>query len=470
MSSKLSDHPRKTRAFAVRFKDLRVWNVAGFRRIQWQWPEQYIGPLASALTRRTDEVYRAERKLEELQLITIHFDGTLEARSVKPNSEFKGRLFFAAPGDLVYSKIDVRNGAIGIVPEQMTNAVVSSEFPVYRVSQQVALPGYIKLLFKTRYFRHAINGMVSGASGRKRVQPEQLADLEVPFPPLSIQRAIVRESENAQAAITNSSRRVEQLQHSIRESFLSDLGLTATRRNSPPKAFAARWSDMARWSARATHSLKQASLTDGRYPLVLGQDCLFEVKHGCSCSPSLVPTTLEVLKISAVTRGELLPNERKHVPDNPRFRKEFDLKAGDVLMCRTNGTLEYVGMSALVTADMADLIFPDKIIRVRVRNNMLPEYFCILLQSAPLRAQIEAAARTAVGNYAIGSEDIWNLRIPLPPLSAQGEIVGRVRTGGQEIAHEQRSIHELSARVDKEVEEMILGIRPVNDVREQSQE
>src|SRR5712691_9034738 len=187
MSSALSDHLKESRAFAVRFRDLRVWSVAGFRRIHWQWPEECIRPLASALIRRTDEVDRRERKLEELQLITIHFDGTLEARSGKAKNGFKGRLFFAEPGDVVYSKIDVRNGAIAIVPDQMPNAVVSSEFPVYRVRREVALPGYIKLLFKTSYFRHAINGMISGTSGRKRVQPEQLTDLEVPLPPLSIQ-------------------------------------------------------------------------------------------------------------------------------------------------------------------------------------------------------------------------------------------------------------------------------------------
>jgi type I restriction enzyme, S subunit len=464
MSSALSDHLRESRAFAVWFRDLRIWSVAGFRRIHWEWPEEYIRPLASALIRRTDEVDRQERKLQELQLITIHFDGTLEARSGKPNSDFKGRLFFAAPGDVVYSKIDVRNGAIAIVPEHMPNAIVSSEFPVYRVRPEVALPAYIKLLFKTRHFRHAINGLISGTSGRKRVQPEQLADLKVPLPPLAIQRAIIQRFEKGQKRITKSLNRVQQVQDSIRKSFGSDLGLTLIKMNKSPRAFAARWGDMTRWSVRATHSLRQANVSGGKYPLVLGKDCLMEVRHGCSCSPSPVPTSLKVLKISSVTRGEFLPTESKYAPDKARFRREFDLKAGDVLMCRTNGTLEYVGMSALVTEDMQDLIFPDKIIRVRVQNNLLPEYLWVLLQSAPMRAQIEAAARTAVGNYAIGSDDIWNLKIPLPPTTKQKEIMQRVTRGHQQILREQQSISKLSTQVGREVEELIMGIRPVSEL------
>lgn len=459
MSSTLAHQPTNSRAFAVSFKNLRVWSVGSFRRIHWQWPEEYIHPLADALVRRSDEVDRKEHKLEDLQLITIHFDGTIEARA-EP-SKFKGRLFFAKPGDMVYSKIDVRNGAIAIVPEDMTNAVVSSEFPVYQVRQDTAFSAYIKLLFKTSYFRHAINGLISGASGRKRVQPRQIADLEVPIPPLPLQRAIVRRFEHAQAEMAKKSRRVEQVQRLIEETFLRDLGIVAVMTNRAPRAFAAQWSDMARWSVRATHALKQVSLIGGKYPLVLGKECLLDVKHGCSCSPSLIPTTLEVLKISAVTRGQLLPDEKKYVPDNPRFRTEFELKAGDVLMCRTNGTLQYVGMSALVTTDMKDLIFPDKIIRVRVRGNILPEYLWVLLQAPPLRAQIEAAARTAVGNYAIGSDDIWNLKIPLPTLPEQEEIVEQVRNGKVEIERERDMVAELSTQIEREVEEMILGIRPI---------
>jgi type I restriction enzyme S subunit len=454
--STLSDQPNAP-AFAVLFKNLRVWSVGSFQRIRWQWSEEHVQPLATALVRRSDKVNRKERELDELQLITIHFDGTIEARN-KPRT-FKGRLFFAKPGDVVYSKIDVRNGAIGVVPEDITNAVVSSEFPVYQVRQDIALARYIKLLFQTRYFRQAITGLISGTSGRKRVQPEQLADLKVPLPPLREQHAIVQNFEQLQAEIDRTLSFVGEIQRSIHERFVRDLGIKAVMPNKGPKVFAVHWNDIARWSVTATSALRQVSLIGEKYPVVLGKDCLLDVKHGCSCSPSPVPTTLEVLKISAVTRGQFLPMERKYVPDSPRLRREFDLRRGDVLMCRTNGTLQYVGMSALVTENMKDLIFPDKIIRVRVRDNILPEFLWYLLQSSPLRAQLEAAARTAVGNYAIGSDDIWNLEMPLPTIHEQEEIVGRVKKGQTEIKRAEDLIRELSARSEKEVEEAILGVR-----------
>ncbi|HSA84776.1 MAG TPA: hypothetical protein VLE46_01240, partial [Nitrospira sp.] len=39
--------------------------------------------------------------------------------------------------------------------------------------------------------RRQINGLISGASGRKRVQPPDLEEIEVPFPDINIQQSIV---------------------------------------------------------------------------------------------------------------------------------------------------------------------------------------------------------------------------------------------------------------------------------------
>jgi type I restriction enzyme S subunit len=55
---------------------------------------------------------------DAIRLVTLHFDGEMELRRENAGETFKGRLFVADPGDVIYSKIDVRNGAIGIIPEE----------------------------------------------------------------------------------------------------------------------------------------------------------------------------------------------------------------------------------------------------------------------------------------------------------------------------------------------------------------
>ncbi|CAG0988872.1 partial Type-1 restriction enzyme EcoKI specificity protein, partial [Anaerolineae bacterium] len=374
----------------------------------------------------------------------------------------KGRLHFADPGDVIYSKIDVRNGAIGIVPDDMKRVALSSEYPVYSVLPNVALAEYIRLVFRTRYFRQAINSMISGASGRKRVQPKQIESLAIPLPPIHLQRAIVARWQQARQAIAEAEERIKLLEAKIDAQFFSDLGLKPPQAVKRPKAFAVPWKDSFQWSGRATYLLAQRhDLHKGKYPVVSGVDCLQEVKHGCGAPPSPKPTDLEILKISAVTRGSFDPQQKKYAQDKKRFREDFDLKRGDVLMCRTNGTLEYVGMSAWVDKDMDNLIFPDKVIRVRSRDNILPEYLWKILQLQPIRAQIEAAARTAVGNYAIGTHDIWNLQIPLPPLDVQRDLMRRVAEGRAEIARERAAAQQRARDIEAEIEALILGTRAI---------
>ena len=188
------------KAFAVLFQDLRRWSVNSFFTVSWQWPPESIKPLAAALERKSVSIDKTKTDLRDVILVSLHFDGAMEPRD-EDAAGFKGRLFIAEPRDVIYSKIDVRHGAIGVVPDTLPCIAVSSEFPVYRVRPDVALPGYIKLLFQTKSFRRQINSLISGASGRKRVQPSDLEQIEVPLPHPDIQRAIIDFWHEAQNAV-----------------------------------------------------------------------------------------------------------------------------------------------------------------------------------------------------------------------------------------------------------------------------
>ena len=159
------------RAFAVWFHDLHRWSVGSFVETDWHWPASTIRPLSVALSRKSIDVDRKSGFSASFRLVTLHFDGEMELRSANGGGSFKGRLFHADPGDVIYSKIDVRNGAIGIIPDELGRVCVSTEYPVYSVDPTVADARYVQLAFRTDVFRRKINSMISGASGRKRVPP-----------------------------------------------------------------------------------------------------------------------------------------------------------------------------------------------------------------------------------------------------------------------------------------------------------
>jgi type I restriction enzyme, S subunit len=446
------------KAFAVWFKDLERWDVSSFHEIAWHWEKEVMAPLGSVLRVRKEKVDRSKVEFSELQPITIHFDGSIDPRNVDSNRVYTMDLFYAHAGDIVISKIDLKNGAVGIVPSALKNVVVTNHFIVYKPNLKKVIPSYFQLIIQAKFFKAHLWRNKVGAEGRKEVKIDFFEALEIPLPPISIQQAIVDRWQAAQTEIKAAYDKVEQLKISIDERFFEDLGLKRPTPTEYPKAFSVQWENLFRWNGRSTLMMVQmGGLLDCKYPVVSGYECLLEVKHGCSASPSLKPTSLEVLKISSVTKGEFLPSEKKYAFEKKEFRETFNLKKGDVLMCRTNGTLSYVGMSAIINEDMNGLIFPDKVIRVRVKENLSPEYCWKLLQLQPLREQIEAAARTAVGNYAIGTDDIWNLQIPLPPLEIQQAIMKRVNEGLQAISFERDAAEFKRQEIETEIEALILG-------------
>lgn len=418
--------------------------------------------LGDVLIRKVIEVTE-RHDLRSVPIIEkISFGGVISVTDPDDREDYRGRLFWAEVGDLIYSKIRAKQGSLGLVPPDTGRIAVSAEYPVYEPIQDKVIPAYLTLLLKCSSFLQFLDGIASGGDTKTRIAPDLFESLQIALPPLTIQRAIVAHWQTTQDRNATALKAADEHEAKVRQAFLTKLGLSAGRAGAAPRAFAARWSDIIAWNCKAVHlRLSQGDMTKGRYPVVKGKDCLASVQHGCSQGPSSEPTTLEILKISAATRGDYDRNQRKFIADSEQVRRNFDLRAGDVLMCRTNGTLDYVGMSALIREDEADMIFPDKLIRVRARENMAPEFLWFVLQTPPLRAQIETAARTAVGNYAIGGADIWDFDFPLPPLAIQKQLAAEVTAAREQIAAERAAAAKLVADTAREVEEMILGKRPV---------
>jgi len=210
------------RAFAVHFAKLTAWSVGAQFAISWNWPETAIRRLGSVLTRRMEPALDTLKPSDTVTLLTIRFDGSIEPRDPVQIGEMKGKLYRANPGDVVFSKIDVRNGAIGLAPNDIESMCVTSEFPVYSVDTSAVSPEYVKLLFRTVAFRQLLNSMVSGTSGRKRIQPDQLEGIKVPIPSRAVQTSIASHWTAAKAELTAAEAAVVELEREVNDLLIQD--------------------------------------------------------------------------------------------------------------------------------------------------------------------------------------------------------------------------------------------------------
>jgi type I restriction enzyme S subunit len=385
----------------------------------------------------------------------------MEPRNGKGASGLKGKLYIANAGDVVYSKIDVRNGAIGIVPENMPTVAVTSEFPVYSVRDDVALPMYIKLLFRTDFFQRTINGMISGASGRKRVQPSQLIDVDVPIPPLPVQQAIIDRWQDAQKEIAAASGRVRNLEKEIIAQFLKSLGLPLPKAAIGTRAFAVPWQDFARWSVSYNQiASSMIDLGKGLYPVVSMGSIIEMLQYGTSEKANVKEEGTLVIRMNNIIDGELNLTKMKHVILPVKTIDTLKLKKGDILINRTNSK-ELVGKCGVFHSE-GEYVFASYLIRVRVDSSkVLPEYLAYAINSPLGRQQVNALSRQIIGQANINSQELRSLQIPLPALKIQKEILAHLAGCRAEIAQVTEATQRTTSSIKSEIEGLILGKRKI---------
>ena len=108
-------------------------------------------------------------------------------------SEFKGGSKFRN-GDTLFARITpcLENGKTAIVDILSNNEVGfgSTEFIVLRSRKDISDEKYVYYLSISNYVRNKAIKSMAGTSGRQRVQKNVLADIKIPCPPLTEQRAI----------------------------------------------------------------------------------------------------------------------------------------------------------------------------------------------------------------------------------------------------------------------------------------
>lgn len=93
---------------------------------------------------------------------------------------------------LILSKIDARNGAIGLVPPELDGAIVSNDFPSFEFRD----PGqcdaaFMGWLVRASPFVELCKAASEGTTNRVRIKEDRFLDQQIALPPLSEQQALV---------------------------------------------------------------------------------------------------------------------------------------------------------------------------------------------------------------------------------------------------------------------------------------
>lgn len=158
----------------------------------------------------------------EYKEITIRLwgKGVIERGRIS-GAAVNGRRFIARKDLFIASRIDARNGAMGVVPEFLDGALVTNDFPLFEVNQELLQPQYMGWLCRTPAFVDLCARASEGTTNRVRLKEDEFLQLEIQIPDTKEQKKIVARIDTVQQQLQEA----EKLRSSIERDIASLLAV-----------------------------------------------------------------------------------------------------------------------------------------------------------------------------------------------------------------------------------------------------
>ena len=146
-------------------------------------PEPIPTPMHELVRLRTPDV--VVRREETYQFAGVYCFGRGVFRGHKKSGmDFAyARLTRLHVGNFVYPKLMAWEGALGVVPPECDGCVVSTEFPVFEVVEELVFPEVLDIYFRTPAVWPEISGASTGTNvRRRRLNPKDFLNYRIPLP------------------------------------------------------------------------------------------------------------------------------------------------------------------------------------------------------------------------------------------------------------------------------------------------
>ena len=179
------------------YKDIPNWSVQYVVEEKLGFTKKYsMAKIGSFLKKSKDQI-EIQDDAEYKQVTVKINNGGVIARNdgqLKRGSEIgTKRQTVVHAGQFIVSKIDARNGAFGVIPDDLEGAIVTNDFPVFDVDSSKILPQFMVLISTTPQFVEFARKCSSGTTNRKRIDIDAFLQQVIPLPSLKEQIQIVRE-------------------------------------------------------------------------------------------------------------------------------------------------------------------------------------------------------------------------------------------------------------------------------------
>lgn len=358
---------------------------------------------------------------------------TIKVRNgcVVPRDEVMGenigtkKQFLVSEGQFILSKIDARNGAMGIIPAELDGAVVTQDFLPYDIDTTKVNPQYFVLVCTTKQFVAFCQSCSSGTTNRQRVDEAQFLNIKVPVPSLEEQNKLVEEY-NKQISIASDAELLAIKKHrKINSLLFVELGVKISKDNVLNGLSTVAFSALDRWDIAY---LQNSAKYTAKYKSFRFEDCIERFMKGSDGKSLRMETYKTPTRDFHYIGMEHIEKATGQLIDAP-IVKGSQIKSQTVTI--PNGYFIYGKLRPYLNkywynnTNWDNIVCSSELFVFRIKDSINTRFFEVVLGSDIVQEQI-ADLTSGARMPRITEEVFMNIQIPIPPLDIQKSLADKI--------------------------------------------
>ena len=434
----------------------------------FNWSVQYLNDSKIAFSKAYPMMRIGEFLKRNKTAVTIQ-DGvkykrvTIKVRNggVVPRDEVMGenigtkKQFLVSEGQFILSKIDARNGAMGIIPAKLDGAVVTQDFLPYDIDTTKVNPQYFVLVCTTKQFIAFCQSCSSGTTNRQRVDEAQFLNIKVPVPSLEEQNELVKAYNDIMVFI-----KMEEM-----KAIDIDLKATVNVRNALGVA-----PYPGHIEKKLVHYIDYCAIDSWSVPQILhAENSPFGKSKFASKKLSdlaFINPKTDMSMLSDTDNMSFIPMEDisddygewigKRVGSKSNIKGYTKFQNGDIIWARITPCMQN-GKSTILTNLVNGKGYGSTefhVIRIK-SNDVLPQYIHTLLRHFDVLSDAKKYFTGSAGQQRVPTSYLENLLIPIPPLDVQKQIADEYTNGIEQAKQGYMKIYNYKKELKKNFETQI---------------
>ena len=409
------------------FNNLTNWSVAGAISQSISYNKKYkLVPIGQFLTRNRNVINIDDETVYTQLTLKINNGGVVERCKKKGAEIGTKKQIIVRKGQFIFSKIDARNGAFGIIPDELDGAIVTNDFPVFDIDQSIINPTFLLLVTTTKAFVKFVQSCSSGTTNRQRIDIDAFLQQKIPLPSISDQKVIINRYNCSISEAKNYEYKVIQIEKEINAYLLNALScvsgsnkiiLDKDKKGSFKYLQFTRLECLSRWDLYNERIVCKSN----RYKNVkLSTVVVSKPQYGAGYSSIPYDRIIRYIRITDINEDGSL---NESAVSAKGYSEKYLLKENDFLIARSGNT---VGKTFLYNDILGKAIYAGYLIRFELdTTQIIPEYLLAYTKCSIYKAWIQGNMRVSAQPN-INSQQYMDSPIILPPRNIQSIIVAYV--------------------------------------------